>query len=408
MTGPDDTIRALRTTLVAKERELNDLLDRLKVVEQERDEARLHAARWGSSPEPASGPAPTGVVETDDRIVLQEVGIYTYQHPLENAEQFRERLATVRDEIKAAVVGGGAIVASDMFSFNNSLVKGRKMTSDLSKLMLRAYNAEADICVRTIRAGNLATAVNRLEKAAATIAKLGDMMQMHVAETYHRLRVEELELTADYMMKVQEEKLAQREERERLREERKVEQELAAQREKLDKERAHYQNVLDSLAGRTDAESQRIRDKLGELDQAIAQNDYRRANIRAGYVYVISNRGAFGPDVVKIGMTRRLEPMDRVRELGSASVPFPFDVHALYFSDDAVALEGALHAAFTTRRLNHANLRREFFFAEPGQVREVLAQKVGNLLEYTEEPEATQYFQSRGSWPTSVLSRPEV
>jgi hypothetical protein len=315
-------------------------------------------------------------------------------------------LAAVRDEIKAAVVGGEAIVASDMFSFNNSLAKGRKMTSDLSKLMLRAYNAEADICVRTIRAGNLATAVSRLEKAAATIAKLGDMMQMHVAETYHRLRVEELELTADYMMKVQEEKLAQREERERLREEKKVELELAAQREKLDKERAHYQNVLDSLAGRTDAEAQRIRDKLGELDQAIAQNDYRRANIRAGYVYVISNRGAFGPDVVKIGMTRRLEPMDRVRELGSASVPFPFDVHALYFSDDAVALEGALHAAFATRRLNHANLRREFFFAEPGQVRDVLAQEVGNLLEYNEKPEATQYFQSRGSWPASVVSRP--
>ncbi|WP_329407946.1 GIY-YIG nuclease family protein [Nocardia vinacea] len=112
------------------------------------------------------------------------------------------------------------------------------------------------------------------------------------------------------------------------------------QREKLDKERAHYQNVLDSLAGRTDEEAQRIRDKLGELDQAIAQNDYRRANIRAGYVYVISNRGAFGPDVVKIGMTRRLEPMDRVRELGSASVPFPFDVHALYFSDDAARSDG--------------------------------------------------------------------
>ena len=407
MTGPEDTIRALRTTLVAKERELNDLLDRLKVVEQERDEARSQAGRRDSTVALNSGSA-AGVVETDDRIVLQEVGIYTYQHPLANAEQFRERMAAVRDEIKAAVVGGEAIVASDMFSFNNSLAKGRKMTSDLSKLMLRAYNAEADICVRTIRAGNLATAVSRLEKAAATIAKLGDMMQMQVAETYHRLRVEELELTADYMMKVQEEKLAQREERERLREERKVELELAAQREKLDKERAHYQNVLDSLAGRTDPEAQRIRDKLGELDQAIAQNDYRRANIRAGYVYVISNRGAFGPDVVKIGMTRRLEPMDRVRELGSASVPFPFDVHALYFSDDAVALEGALHAAFTTRRLNHANLRREFFFAEPGQVRKVLAQKVGNLLEYTEEPEATQYFQSRGSWPTSVLSQPEV
>jgi len=208
------------------------------------------------------------------------------------------------------------------------------------------------------------------------------------------------------MMKVQEEKLAQREERERLREERKVEQELAAQREKLDKERSHYQHVLESLGDRDDNEARGIREKLEELELAIEQNDYRRANIRAGYVYVISNEGAFRSNVVKIGMTRRLDPMERVKELGSASVPFPFDVHALCFSDDAVSLEAALHNAFTTRRLNYANLRREFFFAEPAQVRTVLAQQGGNLLEYTERPEATQYFQSRSNWPPEMLPHP--
>ncbi|EKT81603.1 hypothetical protein WSS_A16366 [Rhodococcus opacus M213] len=249
--------------------------------------------------------------------------------------------------IKEAVTSGEAIVTLNMFSFNNSLAKGRRMTADLSKLMLRAYNAEADICVRTIRAGNLATAVKRLDKAAVTIAKLGDIMQMHVADAYHALRIRELELTADYMMKVQEEKEAARAERERLREERKVEQELAAQREKLDKERAHYQNVLTSIDGTDPQEKQRILDKLTDLDRAIEDNDYRQANIRAGYVYVISNQGAFGPNVVKIGMTRRLDPLDRVRELGSASVPFPFDTHALYFSDDAIGLESSLHNAFT-------------------------------------------------------------
>jgi Meiotically up-regulated gene 113 len=119
-------------------------------------------------------------------------------------------------------------------------------------------------------------------------------------------------------------------------------------------------------------------------------------------VYVISNIGTFGAGVVKIGLTRRLEPMDRIRELGDASVPFPFDVHAIYFSDDAVTLESELHAAFSERRLNHVNLRREFFFANPQQVRKVLADKVGNLLEFTEDPEATQYFQSQSYWPASA------
>ena len=99
--------------------------------------------------------------------------------------------------------------------------------------------------------------------------------------------------------------------------------------------------------------------------------------------------------MVKIGLTRRLEPMDRVRELGDASVPFPFDVHALFFSDDAVTVEADLHRAFAERRVNRVNERREFFFATPAEVRQSSLEQVGNLLEFTEEPEATQYFQSK-------------
>ncbi|MFE7422154.1 DUF4041 domain-containing protein [Rhodococcus sp. NPDC057529] len=414
MTSPDPsvTIKALREMLVVKEREANTLLDRIAGLERDLAQATENAHRAGAQPvrglAPTGGGTDPGIVETDDRLVLQEVGIYTYHHPLENAAQYRDQLTDIQTAIKEAVISGEAIASSNMFSFNNSLAKGRKMTADLSKLMLRAYNAEADICVRTIRAGNLATAIKRLDKAATTIAKLGDMMEMHVADAYHALRIRELELTADYMMKVQEEKEAQRAERERLREERKVEQELAAQREKLDKERAHYQNVLTSLDAADPQEKQRILDKLADLDRAIEDNDYRQANIRAGYVYVISNQGAFGPNVVKIGMTRRLDPTDRVRELGSASVPFPFDTHALYFSDDAITLENALHTAFTGQRLNHANLRREFFFATPAQVRDVLAAHVGNLLEYTDQPEATQYFQSRNNWPADAATGPAI
>ena len=130
-----------------------------------------------------------------------------------------------------------------------------------------------------------------------------------------------------------------------------------------------------------------------------AQNDYRSANIRAGYVYIISNRGAFGANVVKIGLTRRLEPMNRVDELGGASVPFRFDVHALFFSEDAVTLESELHHHFSSRRLNHANARKEFFFASPGEVRTVLKSKMGNLLEFSEHAEAIDFNQSIQYWP---------
>jgi hypothetical protein len=128
--------------------------------------------------------------------------------------------------------------------------------------------------------------------------------------------------------------------------------------------------------------------------------------VRAGYVYVISNRGAFGEQVVKIGLTRRLEPQDRVTELGGASVPFRFDVHALFFSEDAVSLENELHKHFADRAVNRANTRKEFFFATPAEVREVLREKVGNLLEFTEHADATEYLQSVGAWPDLLLAAP--
>lgn len=172
---------------------------------------------------------------------------------------------------------------------------------------------------------------------------------------------------------------------------------------------AHRRDHLDgrSVVGghrsRNAPEAEPLRGDLsGDVDDAIAQNDYRAANIRAGYVYVISNPGSFGKRMVKIGMTRRLEPMDRVRELGDASVPFPFEVHALFFADDAVAVENELHKAFAEARVNRVNERREFFFATPHEVREVLVEKLGNLLEFTEQPEATQYLQSRKYWPSDV------
>lgn len=326
---------------------------------------------------------------------LTEVGIYQLRHPLDSSAEYKEELASLREEIKEIIRGGSAIEASDMFAYNNSLAQGRRMVGDLSKLMLRAYNAEAENCVRTVRAGSVSASVARLKRAVDAIAKLGKMMEMQVAEDFHALRIREIEMTGDFLMKVQMEREAAREERERLREERRAEMELAAERERLQKERQHYSNALAALIaqGKTDEVAQ-LEQRIGDINSAIEENDYRAANIRAGYVYVISNIGTFGPDVVKIGMTRRLEPLDRIRELGDASVPFPFDVHAIYFSDDAVGLENALHKAFAEFRLNQVNLRREFFYATPEEVREVLATHVGNLLEFTEEPEAEQYHQS--------------
>jgi len=342
-------------------------------------------------------------VELDDARVLQDVGIYRYHHPLENATAFRDRLEEIERLISDLVKSDGAIIKSNLFTFDNSLAKGRRMTTDLAKLMLRAYNSEADNSIRTLKLGNVVTAKRRLETARLAIAKLGALMEMRISDDFHGLRIEEIELTADWLMMKQEEKEAEREERARLREERRVERELVEERANLDKERAHLLNALNLIraAGESSLE---LEQRLEEIDAAITQNDFRAANIRAGYVYVISNRGAFGDDVVKIGLTRRLDPADRVKELSGASVPFRFDVHTLFFSEDAVTLENELHRHFAARALNQANPRKEFFFATPAEVRDVLLEKVGNLLEFSDKAEATEYLQSVSKWP----ARPSV
>ncbi|GAA0246319.1 hypothetical protein GCM10009539_34600 [Cryptosporangium japonicum] len=341
------------------------------------------------------------VVVTEETQLLQEVGVYTYQHPLSDAAAYQAQLGRLRDQTKAmARRDGGAIQATTDWTVNGSAAEGRAMVRDFSKLMLRAYNAEADNLVRSLKPYKVHSSVDRLDKVAKTIERLGKTMNIRVAVAYHRLRIEELTLTADYLEKVAAEKEREREEKVRLREERKAQLELDRERERLDKERQHYANALAAVEAKGDAEAvERLRAHLADVDRALVDVDYRAANIRAGYVYVISNIGAFGPEMVKIGMTRRLEPRDRVRELSDASVPFNFDVHALVFSQDAVGLETALHTRFADRRVNRVNARREFFRVGPVEVRELMLELTGDVLEFTEEPEALEYRQSRTEAP---------
>lgn len=343
-------------------------------------------------------------IELDDARVLQDVGIYRYHHPLESAAAYKDRLSELEGRIADLVRADRAIVKSELFTFNNSLPQGRKLASDLARLMLRAYNSEADNAIRSLKAGNVVTAKRRLDASSTAIAKLGSLMEMKINDEFHALRIEEIELTSDWLMKKQEEREAAREERARLREERRVQKELEEERARLDKERAHLANTLGALRAQGREDEELVR-RLAAVDEAIQQNDFRAANIRAGYIYVISNEGAFGPGVVKIGLTRRLEPADRIAELSGAAVPFRFDTHTLFFSEDAVTLENELHKHFATRALNQANPRKEFFFTTPSEVRDVLLERVGNILEFVESADATEYRQSLNAWPSTAPQR---
>lgn len=374
-----------RNHLILKEREYDKAVkklqmayERLGTVQQEHDhmQAALH--------ELCS-------IYQETNLML-EAGLTQYAHPAASSVQLAVELKTVQMTIKAMVKNNQATTAVGKFYFDNSERKGEKFIKDMSKMCLQTYNAVAENCIMSVKAGNGERAFKRMQFVKDQVARLGAMIQLQITDIYHQYRLRELELALAFQNAKKAEKEAEREERARLREERKAQEEFEREREKLRKEQTHYQTVLERLRGQGDldevAEYER---KLAEIQRAIEDVDSRAANVRAGYVYVISNIGAFGPNMVKIGLTRRLDPMDRVRELGDASVPFNFDVHALFFSEDAVSVENALHNYFAAQRVNLINRRREFFSVTPAQVREALKSINGNLLEFVEEPEAEQF-----------------
>jgi hypothetical protein len=373
-----------------------DLERQREALKEETNNLRDSLNRVKTSLEREIADLKTRVVKTQEAEILQEVGLYEYRHPLSNSVAYKAELAKLQDQIKTlAKRDGGAIETAHGWTVNGSEAQGKKMLRDYSKLMLRAYNAEADNLVRGLKPYKLDSAVDRLNKVTGTIERLGKTMSIRVTSQYHRLRIKELELTADYQEMLAREKEEERAEKERLREQRKLEQEIAREKARLDRERQHYANALQALIDKGDTEgADRMRAQLEDIDKAIEDVDYRAANIRAGYVYVISNVGALGERMIKVGMTRRLDPMDRVRELSDASVPFNFDVHAMFFSDDAYGIEAEMHRRLAEKRVNRVNLRREFFYATPAEARDLLKELTGELLQFDEEPEALEYHQS--------------
>ena len=339
------------------------------------------------------------LVETREEQILQEAGIYSYHSELESSLDFQVRIIETKENIKAWVKSGKAVQGAQGWTVNGSAKQGQKMVKEFSKLMLRAYNAEADDAVRTVKPHTLINKVERLTKTVATISKLGATMGIRVADDYNRVRVYELQLKADYLAKVAEEKEAEREEKERLREEAQLLREIEREMEKFEKEKSHYEAVIQALRDEGNNEAADEKEKqLREIEEKMEALEDRKTNVRVGYVYVISNIGAFGERMVKIGMTRRLEPMDRVRELGDASVPFRYDVHALIFSEDAVGLETTLHHEFAHKRVNLVNNRREFFYVTPAEVKSTLekmqqngSELTSHMLNFEEWAEAAEF-----------------
>lgn len=336
----------------------------------------------------------------DDEIVVQEFGLYTPQFDFASALDYKEELAKIRTLQKELIKNKTAVTGAKDWTVNGNKAKGQKMVSDTQKLLLRAFNTECDEIISKVKYTNFDASLNRIRKSAENISKLGTIVSISITSQYLDAKIKELRLAFEYQQKKQEEKEAAKAAREEQREQAKIQRELEEQQRKIEKEQTHYQTAYEKIMSQLEqkpddldllSKKSELEDKLSDIDKALSDIDYRQANMKAGYVYVISNIGAFGENVYKIGMTRRLDPQERVDELGDASVPFRFDVHAMIFSDDAPALETALHHAFEDKKLNMVNQRREFFNVTLDEIKKVVQENYDKTVEFVDVPDAEQY-----------------
>ncbi|MCH4199229.1 MAG: DUF4041 domain-containing protein [Clostridium tyrobutyricum] len=345
------------------------------------------------------------LIVLDDELLFQSVGLYTPQYNLTSSTAYKAKLNEIRDSQKQMVKNKTAVSFYDGWVVEDSISKGKAMTNGNIKLILRSFNNECEATISKVKFSNVESMKKRINKSFETLNKLGERMKVSIEPEYLNLKIEELELAYEYEVKKQEEKEEQLEIRERMREEAKALKEIENAKKKIEKEEHHFQNAIkdinEQLSIAKQDEKSKLLDKLNALTLSLNQlgkdkEDIanREKNTRAGYVYIISNIGSFGENIYKIGMTRRLNPNERVRELGDASVPFKFDVHAMIFSEDAPSLENALHKKFNDRRVNRINARKEFFKVSLKEIEEEVKKNFNAVVEFTKIAEAAEYRQS--------------
>ncbi|MBI1852283.1 MAG: DUF4041 domain-containing protein [Planctomycetes bacterium] len=328
-------------------------------------------------------------------------GLYKPHFSFDTAEDYKKALVALRDRQKALVRTGEAASCPVKWEVAGNAKAGSRMAKQNLKLVLRAFNGECDAAVAVVSWNNVTRMEERIRKAFAAINELGSILQVSITKVYLDLKLDEIRLAHEYEDKNHQEREEQQRIREQMREEEKTQREIEKASEDAERDEARFARALEQVraeAAHASGEKQRAYDeRIGaleaELEKARAEKEraLSRAQLtKSGHVYVISNIGSFGDRALKVGMTRRLDPEDRVRELSDASVPFPFDIHAMIPSKDAPALEAALHQFLSDRRTNLVNPRKEFFEVALDEI-EKFVRSAGHDCTVTRLAEAREY-----------------
>ena len=314
----------------------------------------------------------TRLQELEEQEIVEAFGFYESKYDFQEASEYKQRLDKIRTQQKQMLKDKQAAVCNTQWTVGGSTKEGKKMTDNFIKLVLRAFNGECDASVMKVKYNNIQTMENRIRKTYEDLNKLSQTTHCEITSNFLDLKLQELRLTHEYQERKYQEQEEQRTIREQMREDEKASREVEKAKQVAEQEERRYQDALEKarkeVESATGNDQEKLLSQIEELQKRLAEAGRNKERAisqaqltKSGHVYIISNIGSFGENVYKIGMTRRLEPMDRVKELGDASVPFPFDIHAMIFCENAPELESRLHKLFNNRRINRENERKEFF-----------------------------------------------
>ncbi|MYF98701.1 DUF4041 domain-containing protein, partial [Candidatus Poribacteria bacterium] len=345
------------------------------------------------------------ITVVQDSVEIQSFGLYEPKYDFGTSAEYKDKLDEIRTEQKNMIKYETAIVCTTEWTVNNRKSEGQRMTKKNIKLMARAFNGECDSIISKVRYNNYYSIEKRIQSVYKAINKLGESNACSIQEEYLNLKLNELRLVHEYAEKRQIEMEEQRRIREQIRDEERALREIEKAKQEVEKEEQRYQKALDKarqeIEEATGARQDKLQSEIERLNELLleTQANKERAMSRAqmtksGHVYVISNIGSFGENVYKIGMTRRLEPTDRVRELGDASVPFRFDIHAMIYSENAPELENEIHRVLEKRSVNRINTRKEFFNVSLDEIENIVTEQDVNA-EFVRIPDAKEFRETQ-------------
>lgn len=328
------------------------------------------------------------------------------QYLYDTSARYQSEIKEVREQQRnlirnknAVTYPGDLIISSEKF-LNKRILDGQ------AALMLSSFNIECDLLIEKISPSNFDRTLEQIEKKAEQLEKNCATLRCGFNIDYIELKFEECKLQFEYTLKKKEELEEQRLIREQMKEEIRVQKQYEDAMREAEKEELKYRRLIERAREHLNQENEQERAlslaKISLLEEQLREAEERGTRAksmaeqtRRGFVYVISNIGAFGEGVYKIGLTRRLDPQERVDELGDASVPFPFDVHAMCFSEDAPTLENTLHKKFANRRVNCVNFRKEFFRVELPEIQEAIEELINDEVEFKVTAQARDYYESK-------------